>query len=99
MFHHLTQLPRRAALVLLLCAPLGQHLFAQGMDDGRVGLFAGYTFLDAADPDNLSSRLGFNGGHIGLYVSQTSWLRWTGDFTAGVNGGILGPTAIYGLAG
>jgi hypothetical protein len=99
MFLRLTQLPRGAALFLLLCAPLGQHLFAQGLDDRRVGLFAGYTFLDAENPDNLSSRLGFNGGHIGVYVAQTAWLRWTGDFTAGANGGILGPTAIYGLAG
>jgi hypothetical protein len=99
MFPHLTQLPRGAALALLLCAPLGQHLFAQGLDDRRVGLFVGYTYIDAENPNNLNSRLGFDGGQIGLYVAQTPWLRWTGDFAAGANAGILGPTIYYGLAG
>jgi hypothetical protein len=62
-------------------------------------LFAGYTFADAENPSELGLRLSFNGGHLGVYVAETHWLRWTGDFMAGGNGGILGPTIVYGLAG
>lgn len=84
---------------LLLCASFGQDLLGQGVEDRRVGLFAGYTFADAQDPSDLNLRIGFSGGQMGFYVAQTRWLRWTGDFTAGGNSGILGPTILYGLAG
>ncbi|HEY1756755.1 MAG TPA: hypothetical protein VGG72_15375 [Bryobacteraceae bacterium] len=98
--HFQRPLPRAATwAALLLCAPFGHALAGQSLDDRRVGVFAGYTFANAQDPDDSGLRLSFSGGDIGVYVTQNRWLRWTGDFTAAGNGGILGPTILYGLAG
>jgi hypothetical protein len=74
-------------------------LLGQGLEDRRVGLFAGYTFADAANPSDLDSRVGFSGVHIGIYVAQTRWLRWTGDIMGGINSGVLGQNIVYGFGG
>ncbi len=93
-------LPRIAALIgFALCLPCWQNLSAQGLEDRRVGLDLGYTFVDGPDVSTGSSRIGYSGGHLGVYVTQTRWLRWTGDVTVTENGGILGAAKLYALAG
>lgn len=86
---------------------------AQSQPDRPVGIFLGYTFADAFNPNgtttgyayvgNVSvpvitySRMHNQGGDLGVYVRQNRWLRWRADITIG--GEILGSGDDYELGG
>jgi hypothetical protein len=63
---------------------------AQDFEDRPVGIFLGYAFTNALNPEPdvtqygppityTYTRLHAEGGDLGLYITQNPWLRWRAD--------------------